>query len=280
MRLITLRSGFVVSLFLLDGCQSPGNTFSQADLDAAEAEVEAQLDAFWDAWRAASFDEGMAFYSDNPDMSFITDGFIWESKAAAEAAYRPFFEGIERQEMNVSETRIFALTPDIVQMIQGVTYTQYFGTGEVSPARDFALSMTWVKEGGEWQAMTYHFSMANPTPTNLKSVNLFNMSPNATEAELVEALTFLNAGVEETGYPNAGYGLWKVSGPQNPDTPPIGSEYMLVGNWPDQAVYDEIHAAEAYVAASEAGADVFGRIGPSMSYSRFVRINVGGPGEE
>ena len=279
MRLITLRSVSAVSIIMLAGCQSPGTTFSQADLDAAEAEVEAQLEEFWGVWRASSFDEGWAYYSDHPDMSFITDGFLWESKAATEAAYRPFFEGIERQDMNASETRVFALTPGVVHVTQTATYTQYFRSGEVSPERDFAMSMTWVKEGGEWKAMTYHFSMANPAPANRKSVTLLDLPSDVSEAELVGAFSILNSAVQGIGYPNAGYGLWKAGGSQNPEAAPLGFDYILEGMWPDQAAYDEIHAAEAYLAAGEAATDVLARIGTGPLYSRFDRINVGGPGE-
>lgn len=279
MRLITLRSVCTVSIIMLAGCQYPEATFSQAELDAAEAEVSAQLQEFWDVWQASSFDEGMAYYSGHPDMSFVTDGFLWESKAAAEAAYRPFFEAIERQEMNASETRVSALTPEVVHVTQTATYTQYFRSGEVSPARDFAMSMTWVKEGGEWKALTYHFSMANPAPANLKSVNLFNIASEADEAELSAAVALLNAGIQETGFQNAGYNLWKMGGSQDPDASPLGFDYLMEGIWPDQAAYDEIHAAEAYLAAGEASGDVFERILADRLYSRFVRINVGGPGE-
>ena len=279
MRPITLMSVSIFSLFLLVGCQSRNAVFSQADLDAAEAEVETQLGAFWDAWLASSFDEGMAYYSDDPGMGFITEGRVWESKAAVEQAYRPFFEGIERQELEVSETHLAALTPEVVLVSQAATYTQYFRSGEVSPARDFAMSLTWLKEGGEWKVMAYHFSMASPPPANLKSVNLFNLASEADEAELAAVLEIMNAGIGQTGFRNAGYNLWKLAGTQSADASPIGFNHILEGMWPDQAGYDGIHAAEAYVAAGEEVGDAFERLAAGRLYSRFVRVNVGGPGE-
>jgi hypothetical protein len=279
MRLIRLRSAFVLSVLMVAGCQSQGTDFPAADLETAEREVEAQLGAFWDAWMASSFEEGMAYYSGSPDLSFITDGYVWESKGSAEEAYRPFFAGIERQEMDLSETRVAALTPEVVLVTQAGMFTQYLRSGEVSPERDFALSMTWVKMGGEWKVMAYHFSMANPSPATLRSVHLFNMPSNATEAELVDALETLNAGVREAGFRNAGYGLWKREASQSLDATPVGFEYLWEGLWPDQAGYDEIHESEAYLAAGEGIGDVFDRIAVGQLYSRFVRVSVGGPGE-
>jgi ketosteroid isomerase-like protein len=279
MRPFPLRFVCAALIVIMAGCQSPGTTFSQSDLDAAETEVEAQLDAFWEAWLASSFDEGMAYYSDDPGLSFITDGFIWESKAAAEAAYGPFFAGIERQELDESKTLIVALAPQVVQVTQAATYVQYFRSGEVSPPRSFALSMTWVKEEGEWKVMTYHLSMPNPAPATLKSVHLFNLPPNAEESVLVEALATANAGVRQTGFQNAGYDLWKVDSAQLPESAPVGFGYLMEGIWPDQAAYDEIHAAEAFIAAGEASRAIFDLTATSQLYSRFVRMDVGGPGE-
>jgi hypothetical protein len=279
MRLIRLRALSVLSVLMLAACQSQGTEFPGGDLETAETEVEAQLGAFWDEWLASSFDEGMAYYSGSPGLSFITDGVVWESKATVEEAYRPFFAEIERQELDLSESRVTALTPEVVLVTQAGTYTQYFRSGEVSPARDFALSMTWAKEGGEWKVMAYHFSMANPSPATLKSVHLFTMPPNATEAELVEALETLNAGVRAAGFRNAGYELWKTGEITIPDAIPIGFDYIWEGIWPDQPGYDEIHAAEAYQSAGEGIGDIFDRIAVGQLYSRFVRVNVGGPGE-
>jgi ketosteroid isomerase-like protein len=271
---------FLVALALfIVSCQPQGATVTQADLDAAEAEVAAELDAFWEVWRASSFDEGMAYYSDDPAMTFITDGYLWESKAAAEEAYRPAFAAVERQEMEVSETRIHALSPGIVVVVQEATYVQYTRSGEVSPAREFALSMTWVKEGGEWKAMTYHYSQPNPAPATLKSVHLVNVAPGSTQEDVVEIFTALNAGIQEAGYPDAGYSLWKIGEAEEPDTAPIGSDYFLEGLWPDQATYDQIHQAEAFQAAIESVTASWQRVLADQSYARVDRIDVGGPGE-
>ena len=278
MRPVAIGLFFAVSLIALSSCQSPATTFSQADLDAAEAEVAARLEAFWDAWAAASFDEGMAFYSDDPDMTFIDDGFVWESKAATEAAYRPYFDVIERQEVDVTETRIVALTPEVVHVIQAVTFIQSFTDGTSGPPMEAAISLTWVKEGGEWQAMAYHFSITNPVPAARKSVTLLNLPPDATEGDLVGMFSSMNAAIQGMGYQGAGYGLWRAGGAQLPDANPLGFDYLLEGLWPDQATYDEIHAAEAYTAAAEEGNEAWSRIAPNTVYSRFDRIDVGGPG--
>ncbi|MFH1765849.1 MAG: nuclear transport factor 2 family protein [Gemmatimonadota bacterium] len=278
MRQSSLRLVFTLALIPLSSCQSPAATFSKADLDAAEAAVATQLEAFWDAWGTASFDQGMAFYSDDPDMTFVDNGFVWESKAAIIAAYRPYFEALEKQEANVTETRIVALSPEVVQVTQAVTFIQFFKDGTVGRPMVSAVSLTWVLAGGEWQAMTYHFSTPNPTPTARKSVTLLNLPPNATEGDLVGMFSAMNAAIQGMGYQGAGYGLWKAGGAQIPDATPLGFDYLLEGMWPDQATYDAIHEAEAYTAAAEEGEEIWNRIAPNTVYSRFDRIDMGGPG--
>ena len=279
MRLVAIRSFIALGFIALCSCQSATADYSQADLDAAETEVAAELEGFWEAWSAASIDEGMAFYSDSPDGSFVNDGVIWESIGAANAAYRPFFDQIERQEFDIKETRLLALTPTVVHATIDVSLIQFFRNGIISGESRIGFTMTWVKEGGEWKALTYHFSTVRPAPATMKSVHLLNLPANTTETMLVDALNQANAGVREAGYENAGYDLWKIAETETPSATSIGFQYIWEGIWPDQPAYDEIHAAESYLATGEAVGNIFDAINAGQLYTRYVRVPVGGPGE-
>lgn len=273
------RSALAMAVVLSAACQGSPSSFPQEYLDRAEGEVAAELEAFWDAWSAPSFDEGMAFYSNRPDMTMITDGFVWESKAQVEEAYRSFFEGMDRQEVEVLTTRITALTPEVVNATQVLSVDQYFRDGTVVLDQDYTNSYTWMLEDGGWKILDYHSSLPSPAPATLKSVHLINLPPGTTESELVADLRRLNAGVWEAGYRSAGYDLWRLASSQSPESTPTGFEFIMEGLWPDQGAYDGIHESEAFLAALETLGDVFDRITPGQRYSRYVQVEVGGPGE-
>ncbi len=106
----------------------------------------------------------------------------------------------------------------------------------------------------------------DPTPS-LKTVHFFNLTWDAEETFLVEALQLLNSAIEEAGYPDAGYRLWKVS------TWREGRyAYLMEGIWPDQATYDTIHASSAWLAAQERVQPVMGQIVEQEVYDRFRAI--------
>jgi hypothetical protein len=107
------------------GCQAADTTYSVADLDAAEAEVAATLNEFWSGWESADFDEGLTYFSESPDMTFITDGSLWKSWEAVVEAHRPYFETIERQEIDLAETGLNAVAPEAVYVTQTGTYRQF-----------------------------------------------------------------------------------------------------------------------------------------------------------
>ncbi len=108
----------------------------------------------------------------------------------------------------------------------------------------------------------------------MKSHHLLNLDEVLSEAEFVEALRQINHAISDSGRPNAGYRLWKVSGDQTGDY-----EYLWEGVWPDKLTYDAIHESQAYQQAWEkALGPVYQRIDESQVYHRFVEIPVSGPG--
>jgi hypothetical protein len=262
---------------LMAGCQ-PAETFTQADLDAAVAEVQAELDGFWAAWSAASFDEGMAYYSDEPEMTLATNGILWESKAVVEENFRSLFEAMDRQDVDLTDTRILALTPGIVYVTQAGTYTVVDQSGEVSPVRTYTGSLLWVKEGGDWTIVGYHGSEAAPPPASMNSVHLLNAPSAADEAAYAAGVRELNMAIREAGYPGNGYDLWKM-GDQNPEYESVGAGLILEGKWTDQETYDLVHALDAYNNIPPETLEMFQRVAEGQRYTRYMRVPVGGPGE-
>jgi len=113
----------------------------------------------------------------------------------------------------------------------------------------------------------------------IRSVSLFNLPESVTEAEFVDALRELNEVVHSTGHMDAGYSLFSIQQAESGDTPPIGRDYVMIGHWASQAVYDEIHENAAYIAAGETLGPIFDALDESRIYSRYEQLSVGGPGE-
>jgi len=118
-----------------------------------------------------------------------------------------------------------------------------------------------------------HRLASGPEPA-LKSHHLMNLLASVTEADLAAALSAMNAGVAEAGYPDAGYRLWKVTGEQ------AGKfAYLLEGNWPNQEAYDIIHDHPAFRAAVEEWVSVLETAAEGQVYNRYVEISLETAGE-
>jgi uncharacterized protein (TIGR02246 family) len=279
MRIFRVSGLLVLSVWVLAGCQAPGAPYSSADLAAAEQEVSAALNEFWGAWLDVDFDEGMAFYAESPDLSLMTDGYLWESKTAAEEAFRPYFETLERQEIDFQVTKIQALAPNVVHVAQIGTYRQFGTDGSVTPDIGFATDLVWAKRDGSWKVIAYHQSEENPAPTELKSVHLFDLPPSISEADFVGSLKAFNDVIRTAGFKGNGYEFFRVGESQDPEETPVGFDYVMHGTWVDQPTYDQIHELELYQNTPQELMDVFVPVFAGQRYSRYVRIPTGGPGE-
>ena len=107
---------------------------------------------------------------------------------------------------------------------------------------------------------------ANEGPA-LKSLHLVNVPSDVSEAELASAFADVNRVIADMGYSGAGYRLWKKSGEGD-------GEYSHVweGSWPSQAVYDEIHDAEAHENAIEPLMPVFEKLNEHQTYQRYAEV--------
>lgn len=101
----------------------------------------------------------------------------------------------------------------------------------------------------------------------LKSVSLFNLPTTMAEADLIAILTEMNEAVEASGYPAAGYRLWKVSTEQDGDY-----AYMVEGNWPSQSVYDSIHRHEAYLEMQQRLRPTIEKLLETGKYNRYTEL--------
>jgi uncharacterized protein (TIGR02246 family) len=221
----------------------------------------------------------MAFYAESPDLSLMTDGYLWESKTAAEEAYRPYFEALERQEIDFQVTKIQALAPTVVHVAQTGIYRQFGTDGSVTSDLGFATDLVWAKRDGSWKVIAYHQSEANPPTTDIQSVHLFDLPSTVSEADFVGSLRAFNDAIRGAGFSGNGYELWKISESQDPEETPVGFDYVMHGAWVDQPTYDQIHELDVYQNTPQEMIDIFTPVFEAQRYSRYVRVPTGGPGE-
>jgi ketosteroid isomerase-like protein len=153
----------VLSLMLLTlaACQPPATELTEEQKAQITAEVR-QLDTeFWNAWREADWDRGMAFYYDSPDFVWAADGIVTMGLDKLEAL-RPDFANVASQTFTFMTTRLVVMASDAVSMTALGTWTQTDTTGVTGPPEDFAWTAVWVRRDGEWKIHLVH--MSNPTP--------------------------------------------------------------------------------------------------------------------
>lgn len=100
----------------------------------------------------------------------------------------------------------------------------------------------------------------------LKSVSLWSDSTGYDPRELFLSFDRINKAIDSIGYPDAGYNLWLIQSDSVSDF-----RFLIEGYWPDQAIYDTIHANDLYKNAFEKEMKLW--VGfKSYSYNRFTLV--------
>ncbi|KPK84497.1 MAG: hypothetical protein AMS27_09810 [Bacteroides sp. SM23_62_1] len=100
----------------------------------------------------------------------------------------------------------------------------------------------------------------------LKSVSFWIDTITVDPAALLASLERVNQAIDEIGYPDAGYKLWKIQGDTITEF-----KFMLEGYWPDQAIYDSIHNHALYIEAWDPDTALWNKL-DAVLYHRFIRV--------
>jgi hypothetical protein len=159
-----MRITATLGVFALVGCTAPPPEAEEFDQQAVEAEIIDWLDTFWETWRegGAGFDRGMAFYDDHPDFAFASEGAMWRSLSDATETFRPAFETIQSQMIELEETAITVLSQDLVYVLEQGTYSATDMGGNTSEATPFAFSSLLVRTDAGWKLRFGHQSEPAP----------------------------------------------------------------------------------------------------------------------
>ena len=100
----------------------------------------------------------------------------------------------------------------------------------------------------------------------LKSVSFWSDSIGKDLHELFLSFDRVNKVIDSIGYPDAGYNLWLIQSDSVKDV-----RFLIEGYWPNQALYDTIHANELYKNAFEKEMKLLGGL-KMISYNRFTLV--------
>jgi hypothetical protein len=100
----------------------------------------------------------------------------------------------------------------------------------------------------------------------LKSVSFWSDSIGKDPHELFLSFDRVNKVIDSIGYPDAGYNLWLIQSDSIKDI-----RFLIEGYWPNQALYDTIHANELYKNAFEKEMKLLGGL-KYISYNRFTLV--------
>ncbi|NIM48083.1 MAG: DUF3225 domain-containing protein [Gemmatimonadales bacterium] len=144
-------------------CQPATSELTEERKAEVIAEVSALNLEYWDAWRAADWDRGMAYYFDSPDFVWASGGTVTYGFDALEAL-RPRFESIASQTFAFRTNRVTVMAPDAATVTATGTWAQTDTAGVAGPARSFAWTAIWLLHGDEWKIHLVHMSFLPPPP--------------------------------------------------------------------------------------------------------------------
>jgi ketosteroid isomerase-like protein len=152
-----MRRMIVPLMLVVVACQ-PGTTKltekQKAEIAAKVYTVNAE---FWDAWRAADWNRGMAYYLDSPDFVWAAGGAAYFGSTVLEK-YKPGFANVASQTFTFRDSRIIVMAPDAASVTAIGTWAQTDTAGVTGPARAFAWTGIWILRDGKWKIHLAHLS--------------------------------------------------------------------------------------------------------------------------
>ena len=151
------RAILALTIVAAAACGPAATDLSEEQKAEVAAAVSAANTAYWDAWRAADWDRGMAFYIDSPDFIWAAGGVVYYGLDELEAA-RPGFANVASQTFTFRQTEIIVMAADAASVTATGTWAQTDTTGVTGPTREFAWTAVWILRHGEWKIHLAHMS--------------------------------------------------------------------------------------------------------------------------
>ncbi len=157
---------FVLAAFaltVLAACQPATTDLTEEQKTEIATEVNAAVDDLWDIFGQADYDRGIVYWEHSPNLTFAgTQGGILMGFSTLDSIYRPFFNTIASQEIDIAERHITVVAQDAAYVIERGTYAQTDTSGVTGPTRPFAYTYLWVHTEAGWRISSGHMSEGDP----------------------------------------------------------------------------------------------------------------------
>ncbi len=153
-RLISLL--ILLCSVLLAACQQAPQTLTDADRADIERAIMDRVDELINAIEEVDIDRIMLWNEE--DVAMGNNGSLYKSRDEILAVFRPGFEGLSEQKINLSHSKVTVLAPDVAIMSGEGVFTVTDTTGVTTPERPFVWTFVFIKKNGEWKFLQNHQS--------------------------------------------------------------------------------------------------------------------------
>ena len=127
----------------------------RAAVEAAVLEANAKMTAAANRLDADAFFE---FILPGDDGAIIQNGVLFKSRAEALAAVKRGFQGVAAVDRRFEHPRVTVISPDCALLAAEGSVTATLADGRTLTNR-FAVSLVFVRQGGQWKLLQGHYSM-------------------------------------------------------------------------------------------------------------------------
>lgn len=135
---------------------TPAPELTGAERARIEAEIDSLTTEWWDAWETFDWEKGLSFVEDAPETTWTGAVRTLYSVAEMREVWPPAMAGLERQDLEFTNSRTVVLATDIVWTLREGTYVLTDTAGAVVDEGGFNETAVWVKRGEEWKILLGH----------------------------------------------------------------------------------------------------------------------------
>ena len=146
----------LLSSVLLAACQQAPQTLTDVNRAEIERAITDRVDELINAVEKVDLDRIVAWFEE--DVAMGDNGSLYKTLDEILTVFRPGFEGLREQEINLSYSKVTVLAPDVAIMSGEGVFTATDTTGVITPERPFAWTFVFIEENGEWKYLQAHQS--------------------------------------------------------------------------------------------------------------------------
>ena len=133
---------------------------TEAEASKIRVEIEAAVQAVVAGANAVDVEKTFASCSTSGEFRMADNGALYGSREATLAAFRAGFGPLRSQDIRIPEHQVVVLSRDLAMYTSLGTFTTIDKSGQASPARQFAWTALWRREGAQWRMVNVHQSFA------------------------------------------------------------------------------------------------------------------------